>query len=35
MIKRLFYPYSFQPVDLIVEQHLSVWQVDVAIVGIV
>lgn len=30
-----FYPYSFQPVDFIVEQHLSVWQVDVAVIGIV
>lgn len=30
-----FYPYPFQPVDLIVEQHLGVWQVDVAVVGVV
>lgn len=29
------YPYPLQPVNLIVEQHLSVWQVNVAVVGIV
>lgn len=29
------YPYPLQPVDLIVEQHLSVGQVNVAVVGIV
>lgn len=29
------YPYSFQPVNLIVEQHLSIGQVDVTVVGIV
>lgn len=30
-----FYPYPFQPVNLIVEEHLSIWQVDVAVIGIV
>ena len=35
MIVGLFYPYPLQPVDLVVEQHLCVWQVDVAVVGIV
>lgn len=29
------YPYPLQPVNLVVEQHLSIWQVDVAVVGIV
>lgn len=35
MIKEAFYPYPFQPVNLIVEQHFSIWKVDVAVVGIV
>lgn len=35
MINRPFYPYAFEPVDLIVEQHLSIWQVNVAVIGIV
>lgn len=34
-MNRLLYPYPLQPVDLVVEQHLSVWQVDVAVVGVV
>lgn len=29
------YPYPLQPVDLVVEQHLGVGQVDVAVVGII
>lgn len=29
------HPYSFEPVDLVVEQHLGVWQVDVTVVGVV
>lgn len=34
-INRLFYPYPLQPVNLIVEQDLGIWQVDVAVIGIV
>lgn len=33
--KKELYPYSLEPVDLIVKQHLGVWQVDVAVIGIV
>lgn len=29
------YPDPFEPIDLIVEQHLSIGQVDVAVVGVV
>lgn len=31
----LLYPYPLQPVNLVVEQHLCVGQVDVAVVGII
>lgn len=35
VISQLCYPYPFEPVDLVVEQNLSVWQVDVAVVSVV